>query len=274
MRKVDRKKFLPATTLELVVVDSEYFAMMHKFVEGYRAIQKELPTEGGLIVPGAAQHQADIAAIAQLALFGLIKSAIEVADSGKKFYAAVSDLAYTDSALPIGYGQTCSQPSLVALMEYLLDLERGMRVLEVGSGYGYSAAITSELIGPSGYLITMEIIPELAELAKSNLESHFGKGRFFGKGLEKRLKVIGDADGSIGLETDAPFDRIYLTAGVKSSFDPSILAKQLNPNGGILLFPEERGDLIKQIYEKGKLVNTNKYGDGNIGFVPLQGKNV
>ena len=266
MRGVDRKKFLPDVLLGLTVVDREGLGMMHQIIRDLQTIDQRSQTAGKLILPGAEPRQEEYAQAQHLLIGGLIGSAIKVVSSGQIIYVTVRDAAYSDSILPIGHGQTCSQPSLVAFMGYFLGLEEGMKVLEIGSGCGYSAAITSELIGPSGHLVTMEIIPELAELARRNLENHFGK-----EGLERRLEVIPD-DGSVGSVKYAPFDRIYLTAGIKSSFDPSILAKQLNPNGGVLLFPEERGDLIRQRYEGGKPIGQPEKW-GNVGFVPLQGKN-
>ncbi|MEK6949244.1 MAG: hypothetical protein AABX34_03415 [Nanoarchaeota archaeon] len=195
------------------------------------------------------------------------------------------DSAYENKVLDIGHGQACSQPSLVAFMAYLLELEKGMKVFELGYGCGYSAAITYHLIRPSGHLVAAEIIDELAELGRNNLETHLGKVGVKSKGWklfdmmgqllsrEEKVKLI-SGNGLEVLEKEAPFDRIYLTAGVDlESFDPSKLATHLNPKGGILLFPEERGDLIKQLYKGGNLIDTKRYGDGRILFVPLTGIN-
>ena len=165
------------------------------------------------------------------------------------------------------------------------SLEKGMKVFELGYGCGYSAAITYHLIRPSGHLVAAEIIDELAELGRNNLETHLGKVGVKSKGWklfdmmgqllsrEEKVKLI-SGNGLEVLEKEAPFDRIYLTAGVDlESFDPSKLATHLNPKGGILLFPEERGDLIKQLYKGGNLIDTKRYGDGRILFVPLTGIN-
>jgi protein-L-isoaspartate(D-aspartate) O-methyltransferase len=78
------------------------------------------------------------------------------------------DYAYDDEALPIGYGQTCSQPSLVAFMLDKLDIAPGMRLLEVGSGSGYAAAIASVLLRPGGTIVACEILPELAAICRGN----------------------------------------------------------------------------------------------------------
>ncbi len=246
MRKVDRKNFSSTDSLLKVAVDLDEFRDMY---EAYISLTAKTDDNNSK------------------ELSAMIKSIDNVANSALYCTVQIRDLAYNNRALPIGYNQTCSQPSIVAFMTYLLELEEGMKVLEVGSGCGYSAAITSHLIGDSGYLVTVETIPQLAMLVQRNLEAHFGK-----ECLEKRLKVVA-GDGSIGYEKEAPYDRIYLTAGVNlQSFNPEILAKQLNPKDGILLFPEEKGDLIKQRYLLGKpLGEPEKYGP--VGFVALQGEN-
>jgi protein-L-isoaspartate(D-aspartate) O-methyltransferase len=179
----------------------------------------------------------------------------------------VPDLSstYDDRPVSIGYEQTCSQPSMVAFMCDILELKRGMRVLEIGTGCGYHAAVTSHRIGPSGFLTTLEFIPALADVAKENLRKHFGLG------LDERLEAV-RGDGSVGYGPNSPYDRIYLTAGVSlKSFDRSVLAEQLNPEGGMLLFPEEVGSLFRQKYKKGKKVSEDFYE--NVWFVPLCGKN-
>ena len=89
--------------------------------------------------------------------------------------------------------------------------------------------------------------------------------------LEGRVRVIND-DGSVGYNKGAPFDRIYLTAGVKlDSFNPSLLAEQLNPKMGILVFPEVDGVLIKWVYKSGIRVEEKNYE--KVAFVPLIGRN-
>ena len=177
-------------------------------------------------------------------------------------------LAYNDEMIPIGHYedqvQTCSQPSMVAFMNDVLELGKGMKVLEIGTGCGYHAAVTSQMVGEEGKVFSVEIIKDLRVLAEANLRYVFGEE------FEKRFYLF-QGDGSIGLKEHAPFDRIYLTAGIKlASFKPSILGEQLNPNGGILLFPEERGSLIKQKYENG--VSVEKMYN-RVMFVPLLGEN-
>lgn len=174
----------------------------------------------------------------------------------RKHFVPVSN-CYDDNPLWIGYGQTCSQPSLVAFMSDMLELEEGMNVLEIGSGCGYHAAITLGLIGSKGFLTSLELIPELAVKARTNLERYFNNFD------------IQCCDGSEGFLTDS-FDRIYLTAGVNNKFSPIILASQLKPEG-ILLFPETYGSIFKQVYKNGKLLVEESYL--GVMFVPLRGRN-
>jgi len=172
--------------------------------------------------------------------------------------------AYIDRPIYIKWGQNCSQPSVVGFMNDVLELEDGMKVLGIGTGCGYHAAIVLHLIGESGYLVTIEYNEELVEFGRGNLETHFGQG------IEKRLRVV-HGDGSIGFTYEAPFDRIYLTAGVNiGSFNPLILANQLKPEG-ILLFPKREGGLYKRIYKNGEMMDEQIYKGPR--FVALQGRN-
>jgi protein-L-isoaspartate(D-aspartate) O-methyltransferase len=102
------------------------------------------------------------------------------------------DEAYADRPLPIGSGQTISQPYIVAIMTELLDTEEGDRVLEVGTGSGYQAAVLSRLVAR---VFSIEIVPDLAERARRTLAAH---------GYENVLVITGD--GYRGLPREAPFD--------------------------------------------------------------------
>ena len=166
--------------------------------------------------------------------------------------------AYGDYPLSIGEGQTISQPTTVMLMTEALELKKGHKVLEVGSGSGYQAAIISKIIGDKGRLISTEIIPELAEFAKNNIK----------KLNIKNVEII-NCDGSKGFAKEAPYDRIIVTAA--SPKIPKPLIKQLK-EGGIIIIPV--GDLLEQAMVKG-VKNNNKLVEKNIGqfmFVPLKGK--
>ncbi len=208
---------------------------------------------------------------------------IDIATSARESIYPHWAYTYFDRPVQIGHSQTCSQPSLVAYMAYLLDLQPGMRVLEVGSGCGYSAAVAAELIGPQGRLYTMEIIPELARLAASNISRHFGcdvplVGLGDREGLESIISgrqpvsvVLGD--GSEGLQQAGLFDRIYLAAGVRlGSFNEGLLAGQLESGNGIMVFPEADGSLFRHVYRDG--VQSSDVGLAqSVKFVPLRGNN-
>jgi len=129
--------------------------------------------------------------------------------------------AYADHPLPIGHGQTISQPSLVAMMTELLQLDEGDRVLEIGTGSGYQAAILAELT-PEVY--SVEIIPELAGIARVVLDRlGYGDVR-----IDRR-------DGYFGWEEHAPYDAIIVTAAPDHL--PPPLVAQLDPDGGRLVIP-------------------------------------
>jgi protein-L-isoaspartate(D-aspartate) O-methyltransferase len=131
------------------------------------------------------------------------------------------DQAYEDHPLPIGLGQTISQPSLVAMMTEMLDLKPGQRVLEVGTGSGYQAAILREM---TDQVYTIEIIPELAGIARRVLDQ-------LGMADIHTLR----ADGYYGWWEYAPFDAIIVTAAPDHL--PAPLVAQLNPDGGRMVIP-------------------------------------
>ncbi|MFN4046031.1 MAG: protein-L-isoaspartate O-methyltransferase [Acidilobaceae archaeon] len=136
----------------------------------------------------------------------------------------VREYAYDDRPLPIGYNQTISAPSIVAHMTELLDPQPGDKVLEIGTGSGYQAAVLAEIVAPQGHVWSIEKIPELAEFARKNLEK---------TGYSDRVTVI-VGDGSKGYEPQAPYDKIIVTAAAPRIPEP--LINQLKP-GGILVAP-------------------------------------
>ena len=113
-------------------------------------------------------------------------------------------VAYDDIPLPILRGKTISQPTTVMLMTHELELEEGMKVFEVGSGSGYQSALIAEIIGPKGKVVSTEVLPELVQFAKENLNK---------AGIT--TVDVHEADGSRGWPSEAPFDRIILTAACK-----------------------------------------------------------
>ena len=128
--------------------------------------------------------------------------------------------AYEDKPLPIGYGQTISQPYIVALMTQSLELEEDDKVLEIGTGSGYQAAVMAELVEE---VYTIEIIKELADAAKNRLNT-----------LEYENIEVKHADGYFGWEEKAPFDAIIVTAA--ANHIPPPLLQQLK-DGGKLIIP-------------------------------------
>lgn len=163
--------------------------------------------------------------------------------------------AYDDMALPIGEDQTISQPYMVAVMTELLELKGDEKVLEIGTGSGYQAAVLAEL---AGEVYTIERIPELADRARKKLADN---------GYDNAHVTV--SDGTKGLEDAAPFDRIIITAATPKIPEPII--NQLK-EGGIVVAPVgERFSqmLIKGRKEKGILIE--EYHTPCV-FVPLVGE--
>ncbi|MCZ7546170.1 MAG: protein-L-isoaspartate(D-aspartate) O-methyltransferase [Anaerolineae bacterium] len=133
---------------------------------------------------------------------------------------SLQDQAYADHPLPIGYGQTISQPYIVALMTEALDLQPGERVLEIGTGSGYQAAVLAEIVDE---VYTIEIVGALAEQAQA-VFADLGYDRI----------TVKHADGYFGWEEYAPFDAIIVTAA--PDHVPQPLLNQL-ADGGRLVIP-------------------------------------
>ncbi|MBI5332951.1 MAG: protein-L-isoaspartate(D-aspartate) O-methyltransferase [Candidatus Aenigmarchaeota archaeon] len=125
--------------------------------------------------------------------------------------------AYINEPVSIGSGQTISQPLTVAVMTEVLDVKKGMKVLEIGTGSGYQAAILSRIVGNNGIVISVERIGELAEFARNNLMK-----------CNCSNVVVIEGDGSLGYEKQAPYDRIIVTASSPSI--PEKLVEQLKIN--------------------------------------------
>lgn len=162
--------------------------------------------------------------------------------------------AYGDHPLPIGYGQTISQPFIVAWMTELLELQPGDRVLEIGTGSGYQAAVLAELGFVDVY--SLEIIPDLAEQAAQNLQA----AGYTGINLRQ-------GDGYFGWEEQAPFDAIIVTAAPDHL--PPPLVEQLTEDGRIVIPIGQPGGyqtLWRFVLEEGELV---AYNLGGVAFVPF-----
>ncbi|HUB43772.1 MAG TPA: protein-L-isoaspartate(D-aspartate) O-methyltransferase [Acetobacteraceae bacterium] len=164
------------------------------------------------------------------------------------------DNAYVNAPLPIGCGQTISQPYIVALMTDLLDLKPDDRVLEVGTGSGYQAAILAEL---AGEVFSVEVIPDLARRAAAVLAAQ-GYGRI----------TLRTGDGSLGWPEHAPFDAIIVTAAARDV--PPALREQLAA-GGRMAIPvgEPWGDQELRLLEKDARGKVTSRRVLSVAFVPL-----
>ncbi|HXG17725.1 MAG TPA: protein-L-isoaspartate(D-aspartate) O-methyltransferase [Methylomirabilota bacterium] len=163
--------------------------------------------------------------------------------------------AYTDSPLPIGEGQTISQPYIVAFMTETLELQGTETVLEIGTGSGYQAAVLSRL---AKKVYSIEIISELAETARTRLTA---------LGFTNVTVIVGD--GNAGWPQGGPYDAIIVTAAAPRI--PQALVKQL-AEGGRMVLPVERGkeqDLLRLWKHRGKITQEDL---GPVRFVPLVGE--
>jgi protein-L-isoaspartate(D-aspartate) O-methyltransferase len=163
--------------------------------------------------------------------------------------------SYVNSPLPVGHGQTISQPYTVAFMLELLDVKKGDKVLEIGTGSGYNAAILSLLVGETGRVFTLEVVKELAKKAKRVLKDY------------KNIKVI-VSDGSIGYAKEAPYDKIIVTAA--SPWISEEWIDQLRDNGIIVAPVGKSVQEMTKIIKKGESVERETHG--YFQFVPLVGK--
>ena len=167
------------------------------------------------------------------------------------------DEAYDDTPLPIGYGQTISQPYIVAYMTEIIKANRMDTVLEIGTGSGYQAAVLSAV---AGKVYTIEIIPQLAKSATRRL-----------KELGYDNVTVRHADGYYGWEERAPFDAIIVTAA--AGHIPPPLVKQLKP-GGRMVIPVGGPFMVQSLVlvEKDKAGRVTTRNLMAVRFVPLTGK--
>jgi protein-L-isoaspartate(D-aspartate) O-methyltransferase len=178
----------------------------------------------------------------------------------------VKSQAYIDSPLAIGSDQTISAPHMNVMMCQILELEEGDKLLEVGTGSGYHAALCAEIIAPEGsdnpgHVFTIERHEDLAEKARRNLKQ---------TGYENRITVV-VGDGTLGYEKEAPYDKILVTAASPSEIPPP-LTEQLK-EGGILCIPAGSKKFSQALYkitkQEGKIKKKRVTG---VRFVPLIGK--
>jgi len=137
----------------------------------------------------------------------------------------LEDLAELNEALPIGYGQTISQPLVVAFMLEQLEPKEGDKILDIGSGSGWTSALLGEIVGKKGRVIAIDIIPELVEFGKNNV----AKYNFIEKGIVEFIC----ADGSKGYQKEAPYDGILVSAAVQTEV-PRAWKEQLKIGGRIV----------------------------------------
>ena len=162
-------------------------------------------------------------------------------------------MAYMDGPLPIGGGQTISQPYIVGLMTQLAEVQPGDKVLEVGTGSGYQAAVLAEL---TDRVFSIEIIPELAEQARHRL-----------KAMGYTQVQVRTGDGWLGWPEEAPFDAILVTAAPEEI--PQPLADQL-AEGGVLVMPlGPSGGYQQLICARKKGGKLEQETVTSVSFVPL-----
>ena len=182
-----------------------------------------------------------------------VLSAMEKIDRGLFVRGLFAERAYEDMPLPIACGQTISQPSVVGLMTQALDLSPRHKVLEVGTGSGYQAAVLSHL---ARRVYTVERHKTLVSEAKSLFEA-----------LDYSNIIPILSDGSRGLPDQAPFDRIIVTAAAEDP--PSPLLAQLK-EGGIMVVPVGQSDTVQNLIRVTRTEDGYHYDDLRaVRFVPL-----
>lgn len=161
----------------------------------------------------------------------------------------VRDRAYDNTALPIGYSQTISQPLVVAFMLELLELKPGGKVLEIGTGSGWKTALITRLVGDNGAVFSIERVPELYNFAKENLKSYPAK------------LILGD--GSLGYPEAAPYDKIIAAAAAEEI--PPAWKEQLKI-GGRIVAPVKDSIITLDKVAKDQFQERQYFG---FAFVPL-----
>jgi len=165
------------------------------------------------------------------------------------------DAAYLNAALPIGFGQTISQPLVVAFMLELLKPQKGEKILDVGCGSGWTTALIAYLVQPQGKVIGIDIIKELVMFAQKNIEKY----QFLNKG---RVQLI-HGDGKLGFKKEAPYDKILVSAS--SSQIPTELLNQLKTDGRLVIPIKDSIVLVEKIHDN----NIKKTEFPGFAFVPL-----
>lgn len=162
--------------------------------------------------------------------------------------------AYDEKALPIGFEQTISHPYTVAVMTQALEVKKGQRILEIGTGSGYQAAVLCEL---GAQVFTIEKVSALGNFAAEKLAA------------ENYHYVSRIGDGTLGWQNYAPFDAVIVTAG--APVVPDALINQLKDNGRLLIPIGKKEEQVLTLYLKEK-DSVRKIELENLKFVPLKGR--
>jgi protein-L-isoaspartate(D-aspartate) O-methyltransferase len=163
--------------------------------------------------------------------------------------------ASLDQPLPIGWGQTNSQPRTVRTMLALLDVRPGHRVLDVGCGSGWTTALLAHLTGPDGLVVGVEIVPELVAFGRANLTASD----------VPQARIEAARPGVLGWPGEAPYDRVLVSAEARGM--PEDIAQQVDRADGVLVAPVA-GILLELRHESGRV---RVVEHGRYAFVPLIG---
>ncbi len=186
----------------------------------------------------------------------------------RKYFTRLEAEAYLDTALPIGFKQTISQPSTVVRMLILAKLKNRQKVLEIGTGSGWNASLIGYLVYP-GSVLSLDIVPQLVTEAKQNLEKlkaslSLENSKRLNKISFKELNIFNKID-----DWPEKYNRIIITAGINQDQEILIfdLAQHLLLEKGILICPYTQGPLLVIQKENGTI--SKKYTLENYVFVPL-----
>ncbi len=197
-----------------------------------------------------------------------IIQAMQKVPRGKFLSSDSQAYSANDTPLPLGQGQTVSAPHMVAIMNEALQLQIGQKILEVGAGSGWHAAVLAEIIAPKdaprsewGHVYTVEINQVLADVARKNIMN---------TGYSDRVSIV-VGDGSKGYQEKAPYDRVIVACAAPEV--PKPLIEQLKP-GGIVIIPVGSASLFQTLYKVTKEPDGKLRQEplGSVTFVPLTGE--